>query len=168
MSRILTFAACLAAVAAVIAAPASANATQTLPTYRVSGVETGVPQGETSPFAGVAFSLTAGGAVWSASVDHTALSGCTETSESCTITGGSFQLLSLHGAITGTFIEGGTITPERNILPDSCLNEKYDVAGSLTTNLGPAEFDVVLTHYQVRLFGRCVTYFATVSGTFGP
>lgn len=164
MFRILASVAAVAA-AVVVATPASAR-TATVPHFTVSGVETGVPQNETSPFAGTAFSLRTGPAVWNASVVHADLSGCTTTDQSCDITGGSFALSSLFGKIKGSFT-GGSIRPEQDILPGSCQNEKYDVSGSVSTNRGGASFDVVLTHYQTMLFGRCVTYFATVSGTFG-
>jgi hypothetical protein len=165
MSRILALAAAVAAAVAVAATPASARAA-TVPHFAVSGIETGVPQNETSPFAGTAFSPSAGAAVWSASVVHTDLSGCmtTDPGHACLITGGTFTLKSLFGKITGTF-SGGTITPEQDI--SGCQNEKYDVSGAVSTNRGPAQFDVVLTHYQTMLLGRCVTYFATVTGTFG-
>jgi hypothetical protein len=156
----------LAAVAAFAALVTGSAAGSTgVPRYSVSGIETGVPQNETSPFAGTASSLSAGPAVWSASVMHTDLSGCTTTSESCDITGGTFKLSGLLGTITGTFT-GGSITPEQNIV--GCTNVRYDVSGQVTTNRGGAFFDVVLTHYQTLLFGQCVTYFATVSGSFGP
>ncbi len=163
MNRILALVATAAAAVAVVATPASAHASS-VPHFTVSGIETGVPQNETSPFAGTAFSLRTGAAVWSASVVHTDLSGCTTTGDSCGITGGSFTLSSLFGKITGSFT-GGSITPEQDI--SGCQNEKYDVSGAVSTNRGDASFVVVLTHYQTMLFGRCVTYFATVTGTFG-
>jgi hypothetical protein len=163
MSRILALTVGVAAFVAVVATAASAH-TASVPHFTVSGIETGVPQNETSPFAGTAFSLRTGAAIWSASVVHDDLSGCSSTDESCAITGGSFSLSSLFGKITGSFT-GGTITPEQDI--SGCQNEKYDVSGDVSTNKGDATFDVVLTHYQTMLLGHCVTYFATVTGTFG-
>jgi hypothetical protein len=170
MSRIIVLVAAALAVVAVMTAPASARPLG-LPTYSVSGVETGIPQDvgggdSSSPFAGTATS-SSGGAVWKANVVHNALSNCLATTSSCTITGGTFKLVRLFSTVSGRFDSGGTITPLADIGP--CVDEQYDVRGTLTTTAGPAEFNATLTHFQaqVPLVG-CVTYFATVRGTFGP
>jgi hypothetical protein len=43
--------------------------------------------------------------------------------------------------------------------------EKFAVAGDLIVDGGVASFDVILTHYGVRIGGQCFLYFATVEGT---
>jgi len=170
MSRIIVLVAAALAVVGVVATPASAH-TLGLPTYSVSGVETGVPQdladgSSSSPFAGTATSAI-GGALWKASVVHDALSNCTTTASHCTITGGAFKLVGLFSTVSGAFDSGGTITPLAAIGP--CVDEQYDVRGTLTTTAGHAVFVARLTHFQVQVpLVGCVTYFATVTGTFGP
>jgi hypothetical protein len=148
---------------AVVAAPASAEST--LPTYGVSGVETSIPTGNTSTFAGTAFSLTAGFALWQASVEHQSLAWCTAhpTDDTC-IYGGSFSL----GRTSGAF-ESGTISLVSGN-PGSCTSTVvFDVDGEVALTGGDtASFHVRLTHYETRLLGTCVPYFATVAGTFGP
>ena len=73
-------------------------------------------------------------------------------------------------AVAGTFIDhGGTITtlnPGAN-----CTRQQYRVTATLrdvlttTSSGGSGKLSVTLTHYRARLFGRCVAYKATVSGT---
>jgi hypothetical protein len=72
--------------------------------------------------------------------------------------------------VSGTFVHhGGTIT---TIDPGTnCTNERYLVTGALenvttsTTAGGSGSFSVTLTHYRTLLFGRCITYSASVVGT---
>lgn len=166
MRRIAILVAALAAVAAVAASPTSA----TTPRYALSGIETGIPQPadgdeSTSPFAGTAFSWSAGFATWNAHVTHHSLAACASLGDSC-ITGGDF---SLSGArtVSGQF-ESGSIALVSGS-PVTCTSTAvYQVAGVVDLESGGrATFTARLTHYQVRLFGACVPYFATVSGTFG-
>jgi hypothetical protein len=70
--------------------------------------------------------------------------------------------------ITGAF-EGGTIVTKD--AGPNCTNQLYHVTGMIgnvttsTTTGGTGTFDVILTHYRVLLFGRCITYSASVGGT---
>jgi hypothetical protein len=166
MSRIIVLLASTTAVAVLWAAPAAQASS--LPTYALTGIETSVPTGDTSSFAGAAFSLTAGAATWSAKVPHTSLSGCTiVTGNPCSsiLDGGSFTL----GSLTGTFVAGGTITLVSGSPVNCTSTATFDVRGSVAVNGGgTGTFHVRLTHYQTKLFGLCIPYFATVTGTFGP
>lgn len=170
MRRIVAALAAFAAVAAVVAVPASADGT--VPTYGVSGIETGIPtsagSGEsTSPFAGIGFSQTAGFATWTAHVTHYALDACSSLGDGC-ITGGDFSI-SGSSTITGSF-EDGSITLVRGRSAPPCTSRAvYAVTGLVELDGGGyGDFVAKLTHYQVQLFGTCVPYFATVKGEFGP
>ncbi len=87
--------------------------------------------------------------------------------------GGSFDLdTTLQGTsalVTGTY-SGGTIT--LTSAGSGCTNQVYTVAGSLGSvgpvggnQTGTGAFNGTLTHYRTLLFGGCVTYRATVTGT---
>jgi hypothetical protein len=170
MLRILVVVAALASAAVVAVSPASAGTT---PRYTVSGIETGIPQSagvdeSTSPFAGVGFSWTAGFATWTAHVTHYGLdsSQCGSLTLTGCITGGDFSL-SGRRTITGTFASGSIVSISGSAV--TCTSTAvYGVTGVVDLNGGgTATFAALLTHYQVKLFGTCVPYFATVSGTFG-
>jgi hypothetical protein len=167
MSRILALVATAAAVVSVVASSASAR-TASIPRYLVTGIETSVPTGDTSTFAGTAFNLFAGGAVWKASVVHQSLASCESSGDSC-IYGGTFSLSGRRsGTVVGAFTSG-SITPVSGD-PVSCTTSTtvYDVSGTVDAGSnGTATFHVRLTHYQTKLFGQCIPYFATVVGTFG-
>jgi len=168
MRRILSAVAALAAVAAVAVTPASAGART--PTYTVSGIETGIPAPvggdvSTSPFAGVAFSWTAGFATWTADVTHHSLDACATLGDGC-ITGGDFSI-SGRSTVTGAFVRGSITQLSGRSVPPCTGKVVYGVSGDLSGG-GFATFTARLTHYQVQLFGSCVPYFATVSGSFGP
>jgi len=104
---------------------------------------------------------------WGATVDHKVLS------PSGDVTGGSFYLAtSLNG--TATLITGrvgdGEVT-RLNPSATGCVNQYYDVNLVLThvsagaTASGTGEFDGTLTHRRTSVFGRCVTYAATITGS---
>jgi hypothetical protein len=119
------------------------------------------------------FAGTASGALpgeWNADVQHTPL--CLSCTPTATITGGSFALATaindIPTLITGTF-SGGTVQVT-NTGPN-CTNQTFTVDGNLS-NVGPwfggsgsGTFDVTLTHFRHTIFGRCVTYGASVTGT---
>ncbi len=172
MSRIVVLVAAAAAAVAVIAAPASAH-TLGLPQYSVSGIETGVPQGGVSPFAGVA-SSSRGPAVWSANVPHDPLDGCIDAGSGACSTiraGGSFSLSGLFLRVQGTFDDGGTIAlVSGDPLNCGSRTSVYEIDGDVTLTRGGSgteRFHATLTHYQAELLGSCIPYFATVTGTFG-
>jgi hypothetical protein len=98
---------------------------------------------------------------WNAVVDHTPLG------SAATITGGSFSLDGLTDA-DGTFT-GGSVT--LNNPSSGCVNQSYAVQASLgSVSVGAATggtgtFNGTLVHYRQWVFGRCVTYSATIRGS---
>jgi hypothetical protein len=107
---------------------------------------------------------------WNADVQHTKL--CLSCTPTARITGGSFALATpLNGVptlVTGSF-SGGTIQViDRGA---DCTNQTYAVNGILSSvgpwyrGRGSGAFDVILTHYRTWIFGSCVTYGASVTGT---
>jgi hypothetical protein len=142
---------------------AHAQASRTY-SYSVSGVEV-----YASTTRGV-FSGTAAGSgsagTWYADVDHTALG-----TSGADILGGSFGMLLTSASpghtVTGRFASG-RVAPLAS--GTNCTRQTYSVVGELDPvaaggPTGAGRFDVVLTHYRKRVFGRCITYAATVSGT---
>jgi len=163
MFRLLAVAGLAAALAVGLAPGASAAAVS--PKYQVAGIEIAVPTNDTSTFGGAALGSTGDFALWKASVQHQALSNCPfGTTTSCAITGGSFSLSSSSGVkVTGTFTNGGTVTPVSQ--QTGCGKQVFAVAGALDTSAGPASFSATLTHYRTSLFGGCVPIFATITGS---
>lgn len=123
-------------------------------TYKVSGIQTAVAE-NSSQFAGVGSSNDRDVASWAADIERIDL---TE------ITGGVFHLKGVLRELTGMFT-GGTITA----LPGgTCRMEKFAVTGVLTLDddeFDSGSFDVILTHYGIRIGRQCFLYFATVEGT---
>jgi hypothetical protein len=159
----------VAAVAAVLALPAAAVAAPASTSFAVTGFEYAFTP-TVGYFAGAATGNAGDRGAWNTYVEHDPL-GSTPTY----ITGGSFWMATRSPAgtydwVTGTFVhQGGTIT---TIDPGAnCTNQRYRVTGTLenvatsTTTDGTGAFDVTLTHYRAPLFGRCITYSASVVGT---
>jgi hypothetical protein len=149
------------AAAAVLLSPISALAASY--TDSVGGIEV-FATSTTGVFTG-----TAGGAlpgVWSATVHHTPLG------TSAAITGGSFDVVSVFGGlpavVAGSF-NGGSVAQTGGF--SGCGNQTFDVNGSLVSvgvsggpHTGKGTFDAVLTHLRFSLFGKCITYGATIKG----
>jgi hypothetical protein len=103
---------------------------------------------------------------WTAAIDHTQLS------PNATITGGSFALDTyFNGAVAqviGTFTGGSVVLQNPST---QCTNQHYTVIGALgnvgvnSTGSGSGSFNVTLTHYRTSIFGHCISYSATVSGS---
>ena len=165
MARIFAVTAAVAALAAAVVAQGAGAATGLSPAYAVSGIETSIPTNNTSTFGGTAFGTGGDAALWQASVQHQALSNCPfGTSTSCAITGGSFSLSSFDGAkLTGRFVSGAVKPVSQQA---GCGKQVFAVTGSLATTAGPAAFAATLTHYRVSIFGTCIPYFATITGSF--
>ncbi len=160
MRKYLALAGIAGSLALSAAVPAAAAVSSS---YLASGIESSVPTNNTSTFSGLAVGSQGDGALWRASVVHEPLSGCPFNSgSSCAITGGTFSLTSSAGAVAGTFT-GGAVTPISQQEP--CGQQVYGVAGALATTNGPATFTGTLTHYRAFVFGRCLTFFATISGS---
>jgi len=88
------------------------------------------------------------------SADHT----------SARITGGTFSYDGQARDIEGTFIDGGSLTLT-GALP-GCSKQTFAVNGTLilTSPAGSGSFSATLTHFRKLIFGRCITYAATVKG----
>jgi hypothetical protein len=151
---------------ALAALPAAAQAAPASTTFQVEGVEVAFTSTR-GTFVGRGLGNAGDRSAWKAVVDHTPLS-----TLPATITSGRFTMATLGPTSTADFVTGnftdGTIAV---INPGTgCTNQTFDVSGDLgdvttsTTTGGSGSFDVVLTHYRVRLFGRCVSYAATVTG----
>jgi hypothetical protein len=119
------------------------------------------------------FAGTASGALpgsWNARVHHTPL--CYSCDPTATIDGGSFSLATIyHGQpalVTGTFTGGTVQVMNRGA---NCTNQTFDVEGRLGNvglwyrGHGTGMFSATLTHFRHRVFGVCVTYAASVSGS---
>jgi hypothetical protein len=165
MSRTLAIAALAAAAACAVAVPGAGAATGLSNAYAVAGIETSIPTNNTSTFAGAAVGSGGDAAHWSASVVHQSLSNCPFGSgKSCLITGVTFSLSSFAGGqLAGSFVSGGSVTPVSQ--QAGCGKQVFAVTGALATNQGPASFAATLTHYRTLLFGTCVPYFATITGS---
>jgi hypothetical protein len=164
MARILALAGLVAALAALAVAPGADAATGLSTNYTLAGIETSIPTNNTSTFAGTALGSSFDLATWRASVVHEPLSSCPFGSgTSCAITAGTFALKSTTGSqLSGSFT-GGSVTPVSQAA--GCGRQVFAVSGALATTAGPGSFSATLTHYRTLLFGRCIPYFATVSGT---
>jgi hypothetical protein len=134
-------------------------------TENVEGVEIAATatQGQ---FVGVAGGQLTG--LWRIVVDHQPLSGTTPAA----ITGGSLDLATVLNGSPVTVTAGfatGSVTQSSGFI--GCTNQQYAVSGSLNSvgvqgaGTGTGTFNVILTHYQARIFGRCITYSASVAGT---
>jgi hypothetical protein len=119
------------------------------------------------------FAGTASGALpgsWNADVRHTPL--CLSCTPTATITGGAFSLATVHNGlpafISGAFV-GGTVQVTN--VGSNCSNQTFAVNGILgnvgwwSSGSGSGAFRATLTHYRRAIFGRCVTYGASVRGT---
>lgn len=145
--------------AALVFALVPAAAASTSVTYTISGVEYAATSTE-SRFAGFAVATDDFGS-WLAVVNHTELS-----SGSATITGGAFSYDGRVRDLSGTFITGGSLTQTGGFI--GCVKETFTVIGELLLTIpagGTGLFTATLTHYRKLIFGRCVTYAATVKGT---
>jgi hypothetical protein len=154
--------------AALAALPGAATAAPASTTFRVNGVEIAFTATQ-GTFVGKALGNAGDRGAWKAVVDHTRLS-----SLPAAITGGSFRMTTVSAswtttdAVAGTFT-GGTINVVNPGL--GCTNQTFAISGTLgsvatsTSSGGNGLFNVLLTHYRARLFGTCVTYSATVTGT---
>ena len=151
----------IAAAAALVISPASAMAATS--SDSISGLEYAATSTQ-GRFVGIASGALPG--AWSVTVDHTPLG------TSAVITGGDFHLATRrHGtltAVTGDFT-GGTVRQLSGFT--GCVSRRYAVTGVLggvgfgSAGRGTGTFAVTLTHYRTKIFGQCVTYSASVSGS---
>ena len=150
------------AAAALFISPAAAVAATTS-SASISGFEYAATSAQ-GRFVGIASGALPG--AWSVTVDHTPLR------TSAAITGGDFQLATrLDGtltAVTGDFTRG-TVRQLSGFT--GCANRRYAVHGVLgdvgsgSAGRGTGTFAAMVTHYHTKIFGHCVTYAASVSGS---
>ena len=142
---------------------ATAAAAATTRTDTVKGAEVAFTSTQAT-FAGYAGGDLPG--TWTAVIDHTVLT------PDATITGGAFTLETLihwvPRTIEGTFANGGTVT--RTYQEAGCGIQKYAVTDDLVDvgvdgGSGTGHVNATLTHYRHSLFGHCVAYAATITGT---
>jgi hypothetical protein len=152
----------LAAASVLFISPASAIAATTS-SDSISGYEYAATSVQ-GRFVGIASGALPG--AWSVTVDHTPLG------TSAAITGGDFHLATrLDGtltAVTGDFT-AGTVRQLSGFT--GCVNQRYAVNGVLgdvgpgAARRGTGTLNATLTHYRTNIFGQCVTYSASVSGS---
>jgi len=166
--RLLVFGALLASLAApggAIAAAASTTTVTTTTTYSISGLEVW-PTPYAATFVGTAQSDTGTWGGWRARIDHSGV-----ISPTGWIGGGYAELFS--GDLTtvrGTF-SGGTITLIGGSETE-CVTMTHAVSGTLVDvvrpgviGAGTGTLTATLTHYRLWVFGRCITYSASASGS---
>jgi hypothetical protein len=164
MLRVLAIAGLIGAFAIAAADPSGAATRDVSPAYVVAGIETSIPTNNTSTFAGPALGSGGDPARWSASVVHQPLSDCPFGSgASCAVTGGQFSLASSNGAHVAGSFTNGTVTPVSQ--QAGCGKQTFTVTGTLANGGGAGSFAATLTHYRTLLFGTCITYFATITGS---
>jgi len=152
----------LAVLAAVIMGPGSVAAAATYPDS-VSGYEYAATSTQ-GRFAGAAPGALPG--VWSATVDHTPLGTV------ATITGGDVYLVTYQNGVpavvTGHFT-GGTVRQLSGFT--GCADQQYAVNGNVgdvgvgSAGTGSGTFAGTLTHHRTTIFGYCVIYSATITGS---
>ena len=131
-------------------------------TYRLAGFEIAATS-TVGTFVGVGTSLDDLG-TWSASIVHSPLS---STGTATISAGGSFRFDGAARHIAGTFTGGSLAQRSGSTGSIPCTNQTYNVIGQLALTVpssGSGTFSAILTHYRVRLFGRCIVYAASVQG----
>jgi hypothetical protein len=169
MGRSLRLLILVGVTAATLSLPAAAPASPGSTTFAIRGLEYAFTQ-TVGVFAGIGSGNARDSAAWNTDVRHDPLG-----SEPTYINGGSFEMATTGPEdrldfVTGSYVHhGGTITtldPGAN-----CTNQRFRVAGAIEhvatsdTSGGTGAFSAVLTHHRVRIFGRCITYSATVAGS---
>ena len=143
-----------------LAIGSAAIALASTPTYKdtVVGIETAVPTGPTSTFAGYASGQLPG--LWTASVVHGSLP--ISQGGPGAITGGTFALLS-STVVLGSFDSNSTAIT----LTSGTCTQTFHVVDNLKllSPKGTGRFDAYLTHYGYMFNGNCTIFFATIHGS---
>jgi hypothetical protein len=146
----------IAALALALTIPAAAVAGSATVTYEVRGIEVHATATQ-GTFTGVAWTTDDVG-TWSAVVQHTVF----DAERNATITGGTFRLDGAARDASGTFTSGSVTLVSAD---PGCGREFFDVGGQMALEGGgTGTFSATLVHYRTPLFGRCVTYGATIRG----
>ena len=133
-------------------------------TYSLSGYEIWFTP-SVGVFAGTGNGHAGDLSAWFSSIEHSQV-----ISPSGTIIGGWATLYRLDGVSISGHFSGGTIVQTND--GAGCTAEWHSVTGELTgvrrsdtAALGSGEFQVTLVHHRAWLFGRCISYSASVSGS---
>jgi hypothetical protein len=169
VARQPSIAVCVVAAALLVAGTAGAALSST---FNVTGVEIAATSTE-GTFVGAGSGDGGDTLLWKTVVDHTPLG--TNPATPATITGGSLSAESAQdGELTilaGVFTGGSVTYDAARSSTAPCGNQVYDVSGNLALTsdgaTGTGRFSVLLTHYRIALFGRCITYGASVTGPQG-
>ena len=151
-----------------MASSATAGAQSSLDRYALAGVETRATN-DVGTFVGGAGDSTPSSMLWKAVVRHTQL---TRAGNPAVITGGgvTLQVWSQKRLSKESHIfSGGTISyvPDRSS-GSGCGQQVFRVTATLATSSEADDsglLDAYLTHYRRSVFGRCITYAATVHGS---
>jgi hypothetical protein len=169
MGRSLRVLVLIGVTAATLSLPAAAPAAPGSTTFAVRGVEYAFTR-TVGVFAGIGSGAAGDSAAWNTDVRHDPLG-----SVPTYINGGSFTMVTTGpddrlDFVRGSYVHHGgritTLEPGAN-----CTNQRYRVAGAIQhvatsdTVGGTGAFSAVLTHHRRRIFGRCITYSATVAGS---
>jgi hypothetical protein len=148
-----------------LAMPSAAAAASISKTYWITGAEYSATS-TVGSFAGTATGSKGDLATWQAVVEHTQLT------TTATITGGYARLVTSNLVVIRGDFTGGTVALVSEA--PGCSTQQYAVSGVLENvtrsdsgRVGTGTFQATLTHYRVSIFGTCITYSATVSGTIG-
>ena len=121
-------------------------------------------------FAGAASGNAGDHGTWTACVQHDPLGSSPTYVDGGRLVMATSNSSGVPDAVSGSFAyHGGTITTINS--GPNCTDQQYLVTGTLrdvattTTSGGSGMFSVILTHYRASLFGRCIIYKASVSGT---
>jgi hypothetical protein len=157
----------LVVAALVMATAASASPTST--SFKITGYEYAFTSTAGS-FAGRGVGNSGDTGFWNAAVKHDRLG-----SASALVNGGTFVITVKKAsggldAVAGMFSHhGGTITTLRP--GTNCTNQQYRVTAKLqdvlttTSAGGSGMLSATLTHYRVRIVGRCIAFKARVVGS---
>jgi hypothetical protein len=145
-----------AALVLALAIPFGTVVGSTTVAYGVRGIEIHATATQ-GTFSGVAWAADDFG-TWTAVVQHTAF----DAERNSTITGGTFALDGRARDASGTFTSGSVSFTSAD---PGCGREFFGVEGAMTLgDGGTGTFSATLVHYRTQLFGRCITYWATIRG----
>lgn len=159
----VTRAAALALVLSALIVPTGARAA-VVETYSLAGYEVWFTP-TVGSFVGTGSGPTGELAAWHSAIEHSVV-----VSPTGTITGGWAALYRADGVrISGWFSDGSLELINEG---PNCTDETHTVRGTLTgvsrsdsTALGSGLFEATLVHHRIWIFGRCISYSASVNAT---
>jgi hypothetical protein len=168
--RPLLFTVVALAVSASVMLPAAASGASA-EMYTLVGAETRAST-VVGSFVGGAFRAPSDGMLWKAVVRHTPLT--RDPARAAQITGGTLTLkVELGGrfsSVTGAFTGGMVVYLKERSSVSACGRQVFQVVGTLAEVKremlsGNGTLQVYLTHHRRMIWGRCITYAATVTGS---